>query len=123
MICKMRGVVIRGTRSKSRFSVWTSLAKFREPFSPVFTVFRFIAGVYKLRIYAHLLGDRHPKLLFEQDLEISSETAAQLAEPENGLYFDWGPDSRRYLTHIEEHPPSPDPAKFLEALALTGRRS
>jgi hypothetical protein len=87
------------------------------------TSFRFIVGVYKLRIYAHLLGDRTPKLLFEQVLEISADVAAQLDKPQSGLYFDWGPDSRRYLTHVEERPPSSDPAKFLEALALGGRRS
>jgi hypothetical protein len=34
------------------------------------------------------------------------------------LYFDWGPDSSRYLPHVEKRPPSPDPGKFLELLGL-----
>ncbi len=85
--------------------------------------FRFTAGSYKLKIYAHLLGDRGPKLLFEQTLEIPIDLAAQLDNAQSGLYFDWGPDSGRYLTHVEERPPTPDPAKFLEALTRSGRGS
>lgn len=82
--------------------------------------FQFLAGKYRLKIYARLLGDRKPRLMFDQELEISAKMAAQLSASESGLYFDWGPDSSRYMPHIEERPPSPDPAKFLEALSLAG---
>jgi hypothetical protein len=85
------------------------------------SAFQFLTGKYRLQIYARLLGDLQPKLLFDQELEISVEIAAQMLIPGNGLYFDWGPDSSRYIPHIEERPPSPDPAKFLEALSLAGR--
>jgi hypothetical protein len=83
--------------------------------------FQFVTGTYHLKVYARLLGDREPKLLLSQKLDISSDLAASLDTPGAGLYFDWGPDSSRYLPHMEQRPPSPDPAKFLEALALTGR--
>ncbi len=83
--------------------------------------FQFIAGRYHLKVYAHLLGDAWPKLLFSQDLEVSPEIAAALDSPRTGLYYDWGPDSSRYLPHVEERPPTPDPASFFEALALSGR--
>jgi hypothetical protein len=84
--------------------------------------FQFVAGSYRLRVYARLLGDANLKLLFSHDLEISSELAESLRMPETGLYFDWGPDSSRYLPHVEERPPSPDPAKILDMLGLPDGR-
>lgn len=63
--------------------------------------FQFREGQYKLNVYVHLLGDRADKLLFSQILEVSREQAEALIEPDNGLYFDWGPDSSRYISHIE----------------------
>jgi hypothetical protein len=84
------------------------------------STFQFSAGSYRLDLYAHLLGDGGRRLLFSHELEISAELAASLREPHAGLYFDWGPDSSRYFPHVEKRPPSPDPEKFLEALALGG---
>jgi hypothetical protein len=78
--------------------------------------FKFVQGRYRLEVYAHLLGDKEAHLLFSQELEIAPETAAQLAEPGIGLYFDWGPDSSRYLTHVETRPPSLDATDFLRIL-------
>jgi hypothetical protein len=80
--------------------------------------FRFAEGQYRLDVFAHLLGERRQTRLFSQTLEITRELAAALAEPNAGLYFDWGPDSSRYLPHVDTRPPSPDPNKFLEALGL-----
>jgi hypothetical protein len=78
--------------------------------------FRFVEGHYRLDVFAHLLGDQKQTRLFSQTLEISRELAASLTEAHAGLYFDWGPDSSRYLSHIENRPPSPDPEKAFEAL-------
>jgi hypothetical protein len=82
--------------------------------------FRFTEGRYRMDVYARLLGDRGQTLLFSQTLEISSEIAAQLVETDRGLYFDWGPDSSRYLPHIDKRPPLPN-EDFLELLNLTRR--
>lgn len=71
--------------------------------------FRFSEGSYRLDVFAHLFGDKKQTMLFTQALEISRELATALAEPDAGLYFDWGPDSSRYLPHIDTRPPSPDP--------------
>jgi hypothetical protein len=71
------------------------------------TSFRFIEGHYRLDVFAHILGDPRATLLFSQTLEISWEVAAALLEPGTGVYFDWGPDSSRYLPHVEKRPPSP----------------
>jgi hypothetical protein len=71
-------------------------------------------------VFAQLLGDRERMMLFSQTLEIPREVAAQLAEPDCGLYFDWGPDSSCYLSHIDKRPPLPN-EDFLELLNLTRR--
>jgi hypothetical protein len=81
--------------------------------------FQFSSGTYRLEVYARLLGDRRPILLFTQDFEIASDLAAKLQEAGTGLYFDWGPDSSRYLPHVEKCRPSPDPEQFLETLGIT----
>ncbi len=67
-------------------------------------------------IFERLLGDRKQTQLFSQELEISRELAASLKQPNAGVYFDWGPDSSRYLSHVDERPPSPTPDQFLRAL-------
>ena len=82
------------------------------------TSFRFFEGHYRLDVFAHLLGDQKQTQLFSQTLEISRDLAASLTEASAGLYFDWGPDSSRYLPHVDKRPPSPDPEKFLEALGF-----
>jgi hypothetical protein len=84
--------------------------------------FRFTEGRYKLDVFAHLLGDRKKTRLFSQALDISRDLAASLAERDTGLYFDWGPDSSRYLPHIEKRPPSLEGESFLELLSLEQRR-
>jgi len=78
--------------------------------------FQFGEGRYRLDVYAHLLGARKSTLLFSQTLEISQAIADQLKEPGTGLYFDWGPDSSRYLTHVENRRPGPDGPDFLDFL-------
>jgi hypothetical protein len=82
--------------------------------------FRFIEGSYRLDVYAHLLGATSKTLLFSQVLEITREVAVQLHEPETGLYFDWGPDSFRYIAHVEKRRPTPDPEDFKSLLGLIG---
>ena len=80
------------------------------------TSFRFVEGHYRLDVFAHLLGDQKQTRLFSQILEITHEIEASLTEAHTGLYFDWGPDSSRYLPHVDKHPPSSSPEKFFDAL-------
>jgi hypothetical protein len=82
------------------------------------TSFSFVEGRYRLDVFARLLGDQKLTKLFSQTLEISPEIAASIASPNKGLYFDWGPDSSRYLSHVDERPTSLDSEKFLEALGF-----
>jgi hypothetical protein len=80
--------------------------------------FRFTEGRYTLEVFARLIEDSGHIRLFSQTLKISPETAAGLVKPHAGVYFDWGPDSSRYLPHLETRPPSPEPEGFLGALGL-----
>jgi len=81
--------------------------------------FRWLAGDYVLSVHAKLLGDKVHKVLFTQKLEITNDVAAQLEKPGAGLYFDWGPDSSRYLPHVDLRPPMAEPEKYLESLGLS----
>lgn len=70
--------------------------------------FEFAESRYRLDVFARLLGDDKDRRLFTQELSISQEVAASLAELGTGVYFDWQPDSGRYLPHVdtwEEAPP------------------
>jgi hypothetical protein len=80
--------------------------------------FKFSAGRYRLQVFAKLLGDRKQTLLFTQDLGLASDIAAKLEARGAGVYFDWGPDSSRYMPHVETRLPAPDPQDFLETLGL-----
>jgi len=86
------------------------------------TSFRFVEGHYRLDVFARLLGDQKRKYLFRRRSK-SRAIGASLTEVHAGLYFDWGPDSSRYLPHVEERPPSSGPEKFLEALGISPDRT
>ena len=73
-------------------------------------------------MFAHLLSDAKPILLFSQTLEISRDMATALEAKTAGLYFDWGPDASRYLPHVENRSPSPEAEKFLRLLGETASR-
>jgi hypothetical protein len=75
------------------------------------SAFQFTEDQYRLDVVARLLGDRKPTLLFSQELAISRDLAAALAEPGTGLYFDWGAGLR----------PLPAPCGQGPALAGPGR--
>jgi hypothetical protein len=79
--------------------------------------FRFQEGHYEVEVFARLLGDKTQTRLFSQTLDITRELAASLEEPNAGVYFDWGPDSSRYLSHVESRRVSPDPEDFLKMLS------
>jgi hypothetical protein len=68
------------------------------------TNFVFSEGSYTIDVRAKLLGDASPVRLFSQRFEVSHEFVRELERPSAGLYFDWGPDSERYMPHIREQP-------------------
>ncbi|HWX02435.1 hypothetical protein [Collimonas sp.] len=68
--------------------------------------FVFLAGAYKLVVFAQLVGEHTSSELMSINLSISESQATQLARPGAGIYFDWGPDQRSYHPHIDTHPDS-----------------
>lgn len=63
-----------------------------------------MAGIYKLTVFAKLVGARAPDELIRIDLSISELQAARLSAPNAGIYFDWGPDQQNYHPHISVQP-------------------
>lgn len=78
--------------------------------------FRFLAGQYRLEVYARVLGESAHRLLFEHTLEVTREDATALEGADGGIYFDWGPDSSGYASHVDKRPPPPTPQEVLEML-------
>jgi hypothetical protein len=112
-----RGKLVRGS---GLFVGETGVAADHHFLTPVDeNAFRFTEGHYRLDVFVTLLGDRKSIKLFSQALDISRDIAAELTEKHAGLYFDWGPDSSRYLPHVEKRPPSPNAEDFLRLLGET----
>lgn len=82
------------------------------------STFRFTEGCYHIEVFAHLLGSKCRTLLFSQTLEITRDIATQLEDPTTGLYFDWGPDSSRYIPYVDKRPPPLVPDELMELLNL-----
>ena len=68
------------------------------------TTFEFKPGDYILEIFASLVGSETTTSLFQVPLTITSEQATKLLNNDNGLYFDWGSDNRRYQAHVRLRP-------------------
>lgn len=84
------------------------------------TAFTFSAGDYALDVYASLVGRRSPKLLWTIKVSVSTEEANALRDQDNGIYFDWGPETGKYHSHIRPKPKRPsNPFRelFSDALA------
>jgi hypothetical protein len=74
----------------------------------------FKAGEYRLEVFARLVGGSQAEALWSNTLTISENDAAKLAQPNNAIYFDWGPDSNRYISNIRSKPPQLVPSVLLE---------
>lgn len=85
------------------------------------STFQFREGSYRLDVFAQVLGSRLQKLMFSHVLEVTPEVARQLQELDAGIYFDWAPESSRYMVHVDKRPPQPDAAEFLELLGTLQR--
>lgn len=68
------------------------------------TSFQFLSGDYDLKVFVSLLGRKDPILLFTQRLHLSQEFADEINNENSGVYFDWGPDSKIYHSHVDKNP-------------------
>jgi hypothetical protein len=64
------------------------------------TPFLFLQGDYVVEVYATVVGASRATLLSQTNLHLSPDQAAAISKAA-GVYFDWGPDSRRYHAHID----------------------
>jgi hypothetical protein len=77
--------------------------------APDVKAFEFSAGRYTLDVFAHMLGDKQQKLLFSDELEVTQQASVEIRDFGAGLYFDWAPDTSRYVSHVEQDPRRPIP--------------
>lgn len=64
--------------------------------------FIFHGGAYSLAVIAKLVGEPKIQELVSIKLTISESQALELAKPNMGIYFDWGPDQQSYHSHLEK---------------------
>lgn len=62
--------------------------------------FEFMAGRYRLEVYASILGKKSPSKMFSVDLEITETHAVKIKDKHHGIYFDWGPESGKYHAYL-----------------------
>lgn len=48
-------------------------------------------------------------MLFSDELDVTSEAVVEMSDSGAGLYFDWAPDTSRYVRHIERNRGRPLP--------------
>jgi len=68
--------------------------------------FRFRGGTYLLEVHAALLGSEKPLKLLSQILTVSDAESSSITSNMCGLYFDWGPQTNRYISHLDRKTPA-----------------
>lgn len=68
------------------------------------TKYNFLPGEYILEVFGALLGEGRPTLLFTQKLSLSTEFTDEINNEKSGVFFDWGPDSKSYHSHLDRNP-------------------
>lgn len=63
--------------------------------------FTFLAGAYKLVVFAKLVGENTAYELMTINLSVTDSQARSLTELNTGLFFDWGPDQQSYHSHVD----------------------
>lgn len=66
------------------------------------TTYRFLPGIYKVELFAVLVGRARPLRLRSVEVQVTEDQARGLNEdPTSGLYFDWSPETGRYHGHLD----------------------
>lgn len=64
----------------------------------------FLPGDYTVEVYAAFVNSKKPVLLFQTSVTLAHQQAAELKDKDAGVYFDWGPDSKTYHSHVDVYP-------------------
>ena len=85
------------------------------------TSFQFVAGLNRVEIVGRLVGDRSDRTLGEFEVNLNNDQANAIKADGNGIYFDWGGDTKEYVGFIDEKPSAaqlPDLSPSLLAMIL-----
>ncbi|NOT99974.1 MAG: hypothetical protein HOO95_00140 [Gallionella sp.] len=78
--------------------------------------FKFLAGDYKLKVFAKLVNSLEPINLYSITLAVTQSHAENMKQKNAGLFFDWGPDQGSYYPHIDIKT-EPDLDQFMNMIA------
>jgi hypothetical protein len=68
------------------------------------TAFQFLPGTYTISVFATVVGVKGPRLLHSDKLELGAAESDALRNTNQGVYFDMGPESGSYHSHIKNEP-------------------
>ena len=71
------------------------------------TDFQWLPGEYLVEAHASLVGRRRSLMLCRIRLTLADQQAAAMHAGKSGVFFDWGPDSASYHSHVDERPKLP----------------
>lgn len=81
--------------------------------------FSFHAGAYRLQLFGSIVGGKRTVSLFDTELVLSNDDEVSLNDSAVGVYFDWGPDSQMYYSHVDKKPERLSPSELLSILTPT----
>jgi hypothetical protein len=64
--------------------------------------FEFRSGSYRLQFHVRLVGQTENRVLADIELPLTETEAHHIRADAGGIYFDWGPESRRYHPHSHD---------------------
>jgi hypothetical protein len=78
----------------------------------------FSAGTYRLEVFAKLVDEDRSRSMWSQTLHITNEQGIALKEVPCGIYFDWGQEAEKYISHVALMGARDDFERQLELLRL-----
>jgi len=66
--------------------------------------FEFLPGDYEMTVFAKIVGRKYPIKLNETRLTLTEQQANAVRTDDSGIYFDWGPDSQKYVPLVRDRP-------------------
>ena len=80
--------------------------------------FQFIEGTYRLEVFAKLVDEDRTRSMWTHELYINHEQGKALQKSRSGIYFDWGPEAGKYISHVAPMDAKDDHEETLEGLRL-----
>ncbi len=62
--------------------------------------YSFLTGDYLLQIFIQTVNEK-PKIIFEQNLQLTKEQSEEMKNRTAGTYFDWAPNTQTYFSHVK----------------------